>query len=164
MNIDSIRKTVKGSKIANCTQTAEACIFFKSPYYQKNIMEKLENTPMAPVRIERLDESGLLKNKTFEVVATHPVQKIEGVWTMTNEEDALAQFSAYFYAQNFFDFVESRLPKNPLVGLKIVINSTSSGWEPTTNSVFLGKTVSGTNLALDGSLITHFVAQAYIGS
>ena len=150
-----------------------ACVHYKNPTTHDTVFEgSVGSGPPnnLGVALPTLDDSGYLQNSSFQVtpLSGGRAYSQSGHFKYNSNEmpGASDQVMAYFWAQEFFLFLDSLDPsQNPLRGSNLIIQTEApyNGWSLDTRTIYLQSDGTNPSLASDGTVIIHFMAEASMG-
>jgi len=154
----------------------QACVFRKNPLVEAGGEAFL--SPIAGqsdlsayqsygVGLSGLDASGYLQNAslTIQTGQGERAQAAEGYWKFAFKDDASAkavQVHTYYWLNRTIEEMIQRAGNiyvnNKLI--QVVVNAATTGWTPVQNAIFLERSNSGNQAALDAGLSVHLLGQA----
>lgn len=155
-------------------QDYDACLFKKSPVAQSggpliggelSFASDLLSLQTYSVKIRGLDGSGYLQNSSLEIHPASGDRPMGSDWKINYNEDTdqvLSQVMSYYWANLTKEVLELRTEKFYAKdqGVKIYTADTVTGWSAGLNEIHLQTTDTGNQMALDGSLVVHFMGMA----
>lgn len=166
-----IPKTDKIDSDCKASSNYDACLFFKSPTHQlgqtfsSKDKEILNSQNIFGVKISGIDSSGKLKNSHFsiETINSQPVNTLQlNSYKLNSENSSLNQLMAFYWMNRAFEYFEEQVGGLALKnkGLKVIVDDDSSGFRSSTNSIHLSRGTSQLPMALDASVVLHYMGQA----
>lgn len=146
----------------NCEVSSnyDACIFLKSPTHQMgqvfSSLSEVDTKRHFGVKLTGLDATGFLSSKNV-VISSLQSPKIKV------SEAGLEALMSYYWAERAFDFYNTHtvgLAKNFEKKLKIVVNDSTSGFRSSTNTIHLSVSKDRLPMALDATVMLHYLGQA----
>lgn len=152
----------------------DACIFLKNPVAQeKRALDpgKLDQTRKFGVKIRGLSSSGFLENGRVQVFSlfTPRFNLLERNKLKSESAGGLSyveQFSAYYWANRVFDYLEPRLgaARLAMAPLKIYADDAFTGYASGGNSIHLQREQNSLPKAYSGEVVVYLVGQALANS
>ncbi|NJM10444.1 MAG: hypothetical protein HC883_06240 [Bdellovibrionaceae bacterium] len=150
--------------------TVDACMFLKNPVAQEKgavALRDLEAVRKFGVKIRGLTPTGFLENARVQVFALHaPRFTLENLSELKGPQAgghrSLEQFSAYYWTNRLFDYLEARIGSErlPSFRLKVYVDDVFTGYSSANQSVHLDFKEGRLPKALSGEVVIHLAAQA----
>ncbi len=155
-----------------------SCVVDKNSVYEKGGISETNNPAytgllLKPVILTLLDDSGLLKNDTFQILSyTGKQVNVHGPLKFSYELDNgvfLSQVTSYYYSSLAMGFSESTELFLASKGLYIITQAPVTGWSSEDNTIYLGlendeetHQINQHDSGLDGSILLNLVSEANI--
>ena len=165
----------------NCLEKfpSYSCVVDKNSVYEKGKISETNNPDytglsLKPVKLTLLDDSGLLKNDTFQVLSyTGKQVRANGPLKFSYELDNgvfLSQVTSYYYSSLAMGFSKSTELSLAGKGLYIITQAPVTGWSSEDNTIYLGleneedthRSDHQHDSGLDGGILLNLVSEANI--
>ena len=154
--------------------SSHSCVIDKNSVYEKGKISET-NSPdyrgllLKAVKLNLLDDSGLLRNDTFQVLSYTGTQvSVNGPLKFSYESDngvLLSQVTSYYYSTLAMGFSQSTRLSLTGKGLTIITQAPVTGWSSEDNTIYLGLETEGGSQhdsGLDGGILLNLVSRANI--